>query len=159
MEGLDGRRLMEHPSAIWSFNLSRCITRIWSSTSRSLRWSSMKPYSTRKHSVKNLGPRSWSSQAGGAKPQDTGDSLRTEGQQDHGSCQGCWNPEVWNATLQILKDVTRDFASTELIWQKNWKRTSTIGRSHWRHEQGLKSLEMLKIYWPLEDQTPVIYLC
>ena len=45
----------------------------------------------------NLGPRSWRSQAGGAKPQDTGDSPRSEGLQDHGSCQGCWNPEVWNA--------------------------------------------------------------
>ena len=28
-----------------------------------------------------------------------------------------------------------------------------------RHEQDLKSLTTLKIYWPLEDQTPVIYLC
>ena len=59
---------------------------------------------------------------------------------------------------RILKDVTRDFASTELIWQKNLRKTSMIGRSHWRHEQGLKSLETLKIYLPLEDQTPVIYL-
>ena len=41
----------------------------------------------------------------------------------------------------ILKDVTRDFASTELIWQKNLRKTSMIGRSHWRHEQGLKSLK------------------
>ena len=47
---------------------------------------------------------------------------------------------------RILKDVTRDFASTELIWQKNLRKTSMIGRSHWRHEQGLKSLETLKIY-------------
>ena len=42
---------------------------------------------------------------------------------------------------RLLKDVTRDFASTELIWQKNLRKTSMIGRSHWRHEQGLKSLE------------------
>ena len=42
---------------------------------------------------------------------------------------------------RILKDVTRDFASTELIWQKNLRKTSMIRRSHWRHEQGLKSLE------------------
>ena len=47
---------------------------------------------------------------------------------------------------QLLKDVTRDFASTELIWQKNLRKTSMIGRSHWRHEQGLKNLETLKIY-------------
>ena len=47
---------------------------------------------------------------------------------------------------RILKDVTTDFASTELIWQKNLRKTSMIGRSHWRHEQGLKSLETLKIY-------------
>ena len=47
---------------------------------------------------------------------------------------------------RILKDVTRDVASTELIWQKNLRKTSMIGRSHWRHEQGLKSLETLKIY-------------
>ena len=57
---------------------------------------------------------------------------------------------------RILKDVTRDFTSTEMIWQKNLRNTSMIGRSHWRLEQGLKSLETLKIYWPLEDQTPVI---
>ena len=41
----------------------------------------------------------------------------------------------------ILKDVTRDFASTELIWQKNWKRTSMIGRSHWRHETRLDGFD------------------
>ena len=40
---------------------------------------------------------------------------------------------------RILKDVTRDFASTELIWQKKLRKTSMIGRNHWRHEQGLKS--------------------
>ena len=40
---------------------------------------------------------------------------------------------------QLLKDVTRDFASTEMIWQKNLRKTSMIGRSHWRHEQDLKS--------------------
>ena len=57
---------------------------------------------------------------------------------------------------EILKDVTRDFTSTEMIWQKNLRRTSMIGRSHRRHEQDLKSLATLKIYWPLEDQTPVI---
>ena len=39
---------------------------------------------------------------------------------------------------QILKDVMRDFASTEMIWQKNLRRTSTIGKSHRRHEQDLK---------------------
>ena len=47
---------------------------------------------------------------------------------------------------RIFKDVTRDFASTELIWQKNLRRTSTIRRSHRRHEQDLKSLVTLKIY-------------
>ena len=57
---------------------------------------------------------------------------------------------------QLLKDVTRDFASTEMIWQKNLRRTSMIGRSHRSHEQDLKSLATLKTYWPLEDQTPVI---
>ena len=31
---------------------------------------------------------------------------------------------------RILKDVTRDFVSTELIWQKNLRKTSMIGRSH-----------------------------
>ena len=29
---------------------------------------------------------------------------------------------------------------------KELEKTSMIGRSHWRHEQGLKSLETLKIY-------------
>ena len=47
---------------------------------------------------------------------------------------------------RILKDIMKDFTSTELIWQKNLRKTSMIGRSHWRHEQGLKSLETLKIY-------------
>ena len=35
----------------------------------------------------------------------------------------------WNVTPEILKDVARDFASTEMIWQKNLRRTSMIGRS------------------------------
>ena len=32
------------------------------------------------------------------QPRDTGDLSGTEGQYDHGSCQGCWNLEVWNTT-------------------------------------------------------------
>ena len=36
--------------------------------------------------------------------------------------------------MLILKDVTRDFESTEMIWQKNIRRTSMIGISHLRHE-------------------------
>ena len=36
--------------------------------------------------------------------------------------------------------VNRDDLAKEL------EKTSMIGRSHWRHEQGLKSLETLKIY-------------
>ena len=47
---------------------------------------------------------------------------------------------------RILKDVMRDFASIEMIWPKNLRRTSTVGRSHRKHEQDLKSLAMLKIY-------------
>ena len=47
---------------------------------------------------------------------------------------------------QLLKDAMRDFASTERVWQKNLRRTSMIGISHWRHEQDLKSLMTLKIY-------------
>ena len=47
---------------------------------------------------------------------------------------------------RILKDVMRDFASTEMIWQKNWRRTSMIRSNHRRHEQDLKSLMTLKIY-------------
>ena len=54
---------------------------------------------------------------------------------------------------KILKDVMIDFATTEMIWQKNLRRSSTIRRSHQRHEQDLKSLTMLKMYWPLQDQT------
>ena len=52
----------------------------------------------------------------------------------------------WNVTPEILKDVARDFASTEMSWQKDLRKTSMIGRSHCTHEQGLKSLETLKIY-------------
>ena len=55
-------------------------------------------------------------------------------------------PRSWSATPEILKDVMRDFASTEMIWQKNLRRTSMIARSHRRHEQDLKSLATLKIY-------------
>ena len=51
-----------------------------------------------------------------------------------------------NATPEILKDATIDFATTEMIWQKNLRRSSTIRRSHRRHEQDLKSLAILKIY-------------
>ena len=54
--------------------------------------------------------------------------------------------ETQKANSRILKDVMRDFASTEMIWQKNLRRTSTIGRSHRRHEHDLKSLATLKIY-------------
>ena len=55
-------------------------------------------------------------------------------------------PRSLEHNSRTLKDVTRDFALTELIWQKNLGRTSTIGRSHRRHEQDLKSLVTLKIY-------------
>ena len=54
--------------------------------------------------------------------------------------------EIQKFGTKLLKDVMRDFASTEMIWQKNLRRTSTIGRSHRRHGQGLKSLTTLKIY-------------
>ena len=50
----------------------------------------------------------------------------------------------WNVTPEILKDVARDFASTEMIWQKNLRRTSMIRRSHRRHDQDLKSLMALR---------------
>ena len=56
------------------------------------------------------------------------------------------NPEVWNATPEVLKDVTRDFASIEMIWQKNLRRTSMIRRSHRRQDQDFKSLSTLKIF-------------
>ena len=55
-------------------------------------------------------------------------------------------PRSLERSPKILKDVMRDFASTEMIWQKNLRRTSTMGRSHRRHEQDLKSLVTLKIY-------------
>ena len=54
--------------------------------------------------------------------------------------------EIQKFGTQLLKDVMRDFASTELIWQKNLRKTSMIESSHWRYEQGLKSLKTLKIY-------------
>ena len=38
-------------------------------------------------------------------------------------------PKSLEHNCSILKDVTRDFASTQMIWQKNLRRTSTIGRS------------------------------
>ena len=53
-------------------------------------------------------------------------------------------PRSLKHNSRILKDVTRDSASIEMIWQKNWRKTSMIGRSHWRHEQDLKSLMMLR---------------
>ena len=55
-------------------------------------------------------------------------------------------PRSLERNSRILKDVMIDFATTEVIWQKDLRKTSMIGRSHWRHEQGLKSLETLKIY-------------
>ena len=54
--------------------------------------------------------------------------------------------ETQKFETQLLKDATRDFASTEVIWQKNLRRTSMIARSHRRHEQDLKSLATLKTY-------------
>ena len=44
-------------------------------------------------------------------------------------------PKSLGRNSRIIKDVMRDFASTEMIWQKDLRRISTIGRSHWRHEQ------------------------
>ena len=44
-------------------------------------------------------------------------------------------PKSLGRNSRIIKDVMRDFASTEMIWQKNLRRTSTIERSHQRHEQ------------------------
>ena len=37
--------------------------------------------------------------------------------------------ETQKFETQLLKDATRDFASTERLWQKNLRRTSMIGRS------------------------------
>jgi len=55
-------------------------------------------------------------------------------------------PRSLECNSRIFKDVTRDFASIEIDLAKELEKTSMIGRSHWRHEQGLKSLETLKIY-------------
>ena len=55
-------------------------------------------------------------------------------------------PRSLERNSRILKDVRRNFASTEMFWQKNLRRISTIGRSHRRHKQDLKSLATLKIY-------------
>ena len=87
-------------------------------------------------------PEDESSQAGGAEPRETGDSSGTR----PWFMPRMLKPRSFKHNSRILKDVTRDFASIELIWQKNLRKTSMIGRSHWRHEQGLKSLETLKIY-------------
>ena len=56
----------------------------------------------------------------------------------------------------ILKDATRDFASIERIWQENLRRTSTIGRSHRRHEQDLKSLVTLTLRIPNPCYIPML---
>ena len=37
--------------------------------------------------------------------------------------------EIQKFGTQLLKDATRDFASTERVWQKNLRRASMIGRS------------------------------
>ena len=55
-------------------------------------------------------------------------------------------PRSLERNSRNIKDVTRDFASTEMIWQKNLRKTSMIGRSHRRHEQDFKSLATLKIF-------------
>ena len=44
-------------------------------------------------------------------------------------------PRSLECNSRIFKDVTRDFESIEMIWQKNLRKTSMIGRSHRRHEQ------------------------
>ena len=62
----------------------------------------------------------------------------------------------WNATPKILKDVTRNFLSTERIWQKKLRRTNMIGRSHRRQEQDLKSLAMLTLRRPNPCYTPTL---
>ena len=79
------------------------------------------------------------------QPRDTGELSRTKGQYTMVLVKDVETRSL-KCNSRILKDVTRDFTSTEMIWQKNWRKTSMIGRSHQRHEQGLKSLETLKIY-------------
>ena len=87
---------------------------IWSITSRILRWTSRKPYLTRNHFVKNSGPKAKSSQAGGATTSRYRRFIR--------NWRTVWPWFMWRmlkprslkCNSGILKDVTRDFTSTEI---------------------------------------------
>ena len=114
-------------------------TRIWSITSGSLRWTFGKLYLIRKHFVKELRTQKLKV----AKLEEQNLEIQEIRQELKDSRTMVHAKEVetqkFECNSRILKDVTRDFTSTELIWQKNLRKTSMIGRSHWRHEQDLKS--------------------
>ena len=80
MGGLDDRRLMEHLSAKDAVLTLAGVSQDLEYYMKNFRWTLRKSYLTRREFVKNLGPRSCSSQAGGAKPRDIEDSPGTEGQ-------------------------------------------------------------------------------
>ena len=155
MEGLDGRRLMEQLPArdqvltLAGVSLGSGVLHqeVKMDLQEAVFWQGSISWGTQD-------PEDESSQAGGAKPRETEDSSGTR----PWFMPRMLKPRSLERNSRILKDVTRDFASTEMIWQKDLRRTSTIERSQRRHEQDLKSLATLKIYWPLEDQTPGIYL-
>ena len=56
--------------------------------------------------------------------------------------------ETWKFEMQLrnIKGCHERFHVNRDDLAKELEKTSMIGRSHWRHEQGLKSLETLKIY-------------
>ena len=74
--------------------------------------------------MKNLGPRSESSQAGGARPRETGDSSGTR----PWFMPRMLKPRSLKYNSGILKDVTRDFTSTEIDLAKELEKDKQDGK-------------------------------
>ena len=64
--------------------------------------------------------------------------------------------QKFGTQLQNNKGRHERLPSIEMIWQKNWRKTSMIGRSHWRHEQDLKSLATLTFRRPNPCYIPML---
>ena len=78
------------------------------------------------------------------QPRVTGDLSGTEGQYDHGSCQGCWNLEVWNAIPEYSR------MSRETSRQPSWSGKRTWEDKHDR-KKPLEAWTRLEEFGDVED--------
>ena len=125
MEGLDGRRLMEHLSARGEVLTLASVSpgfgvlhqEVKMDLQEAVFWQGSISWGTQD-------PEDESSQVGGAKPRETGNLPGTR----PWFMPRMLKPRSLERNSRILKDVTRDFASTEMAWQKNLRRSASTTR-------------------------------